>query len=267
MQSRFHDLAVSVALESRASADGSLSPITVVVLVLLAVGLVILLIRLVKAGIHKVPEGEVAVVERLGRFARLVGPGLVWVTPSIEQLRHSVYVRLREEQFIIRNLWFRDVVQVDVEFTICYWLDLHSVDPSLLRDIAYRSATQWRASIEDRAARILRDLISQCDLMDLIGQDPLFREEIERTFVRRLKQVLGEWGVRLDQLGGAWLRDIGLTAELQQALNSVRRTDVDTKTKGAVFDMIRQRYPGLSDVMLLSLFNSIVGGEGREAAL
>lgn len=263
MQAQLHDRAISGILGPGAVAQAGPSVIAVIALIVLMAIFAVLLVRLLRAGLHQVPEGEVAVIERLGRLARLAGPGPVWVTPYYEQIAHVVNVRTREEQFMVRNLWFRDVVQVDVQFTICYWLDLWNVEPSLLRDIAYRSPDQWRASVQNRAARILRDLISQCDLMDVIGQDPVFRDEIEHTFVRRLEQVLGEWGVRLDQLGGAWLRDVRLTADLQRALNDIRRTDVDIKTKGATLDMIRKRYPGLSDVALLSLFNAI-SGEGTE---
>jgi hypothetical protein len=264
MQSLLHDLAMSGVLGLAAAVDSGPSAVATIVVVLLMALFAFALFRLLRSGLHQVPEGDVAVVERLGRFARLDGPGPVWVTPYFEQIKQFVHVRLREEQFMVRNLWFRDVVQVDVQFTICYWLDLWRVEPTLLRDIVYRSPDQWRVSIENRAARILRDLISRCELMDLIGQDPLFRDELEQAFVRRLEQLLGEWGVRLDRLGGAWLRDIRLTADLQRALNNIRRTDVDLKAKGATLDMIRKRYPGLSDVVLLSLFKA-VGGEATDS--
>jgi hypothetical protein len=230
-----------------------------VFLLLLAIPVVSWLRR----GLHRIPEGSIAVTERLGRFVRLAGPGLAWVTPGLEQISHTVLVRLREEQFTTRYLWFRDMVRVDIDFTISYWLDLHSVRPNLLREIAYYSLEQWHGIIESRAARVLQDVISRYNLMEVIGEDQLYRGEIERTFAQGLESELRELGFRLNQPKGVWLRCVELTQELQDALNNMRRTDIDIKTKSAIVDRILQNYPGLSDAALLSLLN-MMGGEGKE---
>lgn len=260
METQLSNFAIPVAIQLGAIEDICLSVIVGVFLLLLAM----LLVRLLRPGLHRIREGEVAVVERLGRFARLAGPGLVWVTPGVEQISHTVPIRLREEQFTIRNLRFGDVVQVDIEFTVYYWLDLHSVKPSLLRDVAYRSTEQWRRTIENNAARILLDAIPQYNAMELIGKDELYREEIERTLARRLEMVLREWGIRLKQPQGAWLRDIQMTEEFQKTLTDIRRTDIDSQTKIAALDRLRQQFPSLSDTHLLWLFINVIGGQEKE---
>jgi hypothetical protein len=155
------------------------------------------------------------------------------------------------------------MVRVDIDFTVSYWLDLHSVRPDLLREVAYYSLEQWHNIVESRAARVLQDVISQFNLMEVIGENQLYRGEIERTFAQGLESELREWGFRLNQPKGMWLRGVELTQELQDALNNMRRTDIDIKTKSAIVDRILLNYPGLSDAALLSLLN-MMGGEGKE---
>jgi regulator of protease activity HflC (stomatin/prohibitin superfamily) len=259
MEAPLSSLTASASLQLDTLADICLFTFVGILIIILLV----LVARLLGTSLRKIPEGEVAIVERLGLFSRVAGPGLVWITPGLEYISRTLNVRLREEQFVTRGLWFRDMVPVDVDFTVCYRLDLHSLKPDLRRQVAYYSPEQWHSMVEGRIARVLQDVISKCELMELIGNDQSCRVKVEHDFTRSLEPELKEWGIDLGQPKGVWLRGVELPEELRKALTDIRRTEIDIKTRGAIVEKILKRYPGLSDVALLSLLN-MIGGRGQE---
>jgi hypothetical protein len=61
--------------------------------IIVIVVLIVLLINLLRASTHVVPEEKRLVIYRLGRFNRLVGPGMVQVIPGLEQVVRTLEVR------------------------------------------------------------------------------------------------------------------------------------------------------------------------------
>jgi len=58
-----------------------------------AVVLVVLVAIAVRSMVQVVPHGERLVIYRLGRFHRVVGPGLVLVLPRLDRVVRSIRVR------------------------------------------------------------------------------------------------------------------------------------------------------------------------------
>ena len=72
-----------------------MDPTTVVVIVL--VGIVLLFVLSVILGsFFTVETAQVAIVQRLGKFARVAGPGLNWKTPFIEAVVHRISMKVQQ---------------------------------------------------------------------------------------------------------------------------------------------------------------------------
>lgn len=61
-------------------------PVTAIAALLLLAGLVLIGL----GGVRRVPEGQVAMVHRLGRYRRTLTPGWRWVVPGLDRVVHLV---------------------------------------------------------------------------------------------------------------------------------------------------------------------------------
>ena len=64
---------------------------------LLFIAIFIFLIILISKSVYMIKQAEVMIIERLGKFDRIIGPGLHIVVPFIEQPRQVVWTFARSE--------------------------------------------------------------------------------------------------------------------------------------------------------------------------
>jgi regulator of protease activity HflC (stomatin/prohibitin superfamily) len=69
----------------------------VTTLLLLFAGIVVIVgLSVVFGSFFTVETGQVAIVQRLGKFARAAGPGLNWKTPFIETVVHRMSMKVQQ---------------------------------------------------------------------------------------------------------------------------------------------------------------------------
>jgi len=225
---------------------------------LVAPASVLLLLLFVGKGFRRVPEGHVAVIERLSQFARTSGPGPVWVTPVLERAVQSVNVRLRPERFVIEGILSREKVPLNFSAMISYSIDF-SVAERLRRQIAYYTPEQWHELVESHLESSLTNVMSTYPALGVIGPDQRSWSDIQEMVRGRLADVLKQWAIVLDESQGVILNNVQLPSQLREALEKALAVGVESKTGMELLDMILHTYPGIPQPILLELMQSLQG--------
>jgi len=147
--------------------------------------LVAMIVVLVAEGVRIVPQQNAWVVERLGRFFRVLEPGFNVIVPFVDRVayRHSlkeVPVDVPEQVCITR-----DNTQLSVDGIIYFQV----VDPRL----ASYGSSNYLAAISQLAQTALRSVIGKMEL------DRTFesRDEINHTIVNVLDEAGRTWGIKV----------------------------------------------------------------------
>jgi regulator of protease activity HflC (stomatin/prohibitin superfamily) len=86
---------------------------------IIPVGIVVAV--LVSSSIKIASQWEKAVVLRLGKYHRLVGPGLFFIIPVIDSIAAWVDQRIRTTSFTAEQTLTKDTVPVDVD-AVLFWV-------------------------------------------------------------------------------------------------------------------------------------------------
>ena len=149
------------------------------------VGLVIFFYGLL--GIKIIKPNERGVVERLGNFNRIIGPGLQFIVPLFEKLRK---VDLREQVADVppQGVITKDNVVVTVDAVIYYEI----TDPkSILYNIA-----NFSYAVTKLAQTNLRNIIGEMELDESLTS----RERINAELRKTLDDATDKWGVRVTRV-------------------------------------------------------------------
>ena len=87
-----------------------------ILFLLLAVFIVVCIL----AGVRIVPQSEKYVVERLGRLRSVLGPGINFIVPFLDRVRHKVSILERQLPSMTQDAITSDNVLVQVETSVFY---------------------------------------------------------------------------------------------------------------------------------------------------
>jgi len=149
------------------------------------VGIVIFFYGLL--GIKIIRPHERGVVERLGNFSRIIGPGLQWIFPFFEKVRK---VDLREQVADVppQGVITKDNVVVTVDAVIYYEI----TDPkSILYNIA-----NFTYAVTKLAQTNLRNIIGEMELDESLTS----RERINSQLRQTLDDATDKWGVKVTRV-------------------------------------------------------------------
>ena len=149
-----------------------------------ALGVVIIVAIAVMASIKILREYERAVVFFLGRFQRVMGPGLIIVIPVVQQ---TVRVDLRTRVFDVppQDVITRDNVSVKVNAVVY----LRVVDPQL----AIIQVANFSEATSQLAQTTLRAILGKHELDALLAEREKLNSDIQAT----LDQQTDAWGIKV----------------------------------------------------------------------
>ena len=149
-----------------------------------ALGVVIIVAIAVMASIKILREYERAVVFFLGRFQRVMGPGLIIVIPVVQQL---VRVDLRTRVFDVppQDVITRDNVSVKVNAVVY----LRVVDPQL----AIIQVANFSEATSQLSQTTLRAILGKHELDALLAEREKLNSDIQAT----LDQQTDAWGIKV----------------------------------------------------------------------
>ncbi len=149
----------------------------------LTIIIVVFAIIILRKAIKIVPQSQIFVIERFGKFTRALKPGLSLIVPFLDRVAHKVSVLERQlPQFEI-SVITKDNVEVKLESTVFYRV----TDPSRT---VYR-IENVDAAVNTTATSIVRSAAGKLDLDDLQSSRDSMNEEISIN----LQQAADVWGI------------------------------------------------------------------------
>ncbi|MFT4743989.1 MAG: regulator of protease activity HflC (stomatin/prohibitin superfamily) [Yoonia sp.] len=173
--------------------------------------LAVFIIVCIYAGVRIVPQSEKHVVERFGRLRVVLGPGINFIVPFLDKIRHKVSVLERQLPSMTQDAITSDNVLVQVETSVFYRIIEPEKTVYRIRDVD--------AAISTTVAGIVRSEIGRMEL-DQVQANRSTLIDAVRT---QVAQQVDDWGIEVTR---AEILDVNLddatrSAMLQQ-LNAER---------------------------------------------
>ncbi|HEX5494873.1 MAG TPA: SPFH domain-containing protein [Mycobacteriales bacterium] len=176
-----------------------MSPGALVAVVVIVVAVCAVLVRSVRV----VPQASAAVVERLGRFQRVLAPGLSMLVPFTDRVRARIDLREQVISFPPQPVITSDNVTVNID-TVVY------VQVTDARAATYEIANYLQA-VEQLTVTTLRNVVGGMNLEETLTS----RDAINSRLRGELDEATGKWGIRA---GRVELRAIEPPASIQNSM-------------------------------------------------
>ena len=138
--------------------------------------------------IRIIPQASAGIVERLGRYHRTLGAGLVIIIPFIDRLRPLLDMRERVVSFPPQPVITEDNLVVSIDTVIYFQV----TDP---KDALYE-IENFIQGIEQLTVTTLRNVVGGLDLEQALTS----RDSINAALRGVLDDATGKWGVRVNRV-------------------------------------------------------------------
>lgn len=166
--------------------------------------LLLAVIVYVISGIKFVPQQQVYVIERLGKYDRSLDAGVRLVWPIIERVRAKVDMRLLQIDIEPQNVITKDNVGVTIDSTVFYQV-------TDAKQATYSVASLY-AAISNICQSAMRQSIGKMVLDETLDG----RERIAADIRTALDDATANWGIRIERVE---ILDIEPPADIRQAMN------------------------------------------------
>ena len=160
---------------------------------LLTAGVLIVIALLLIRSIRIIPQATAGVVERLGRFHKVLNAGVNLVFPFIDVIRRTVDLREQVVDFQPQSVITEDNLVVSIDTVIYYQV----TDPKS----ATYEINNFVIGIEQLTVTTLRNVVGSLDLEEALTS----RETINKALRTVLDEATDKWGVRVNRVE---IRDI-----------------------------------------------------------
>jgi len=190
------------------------------IVVLLLAAFIILCIFL---GVRIVPQSDKFVVERFGRLRAVLGPGINFIVPFLDRVRHKISILERQLPTASQDAITKDNVLVQVETSVFYRILEPEKTVYRIRDVD--------AAIATTVAGIVRAGIGEMDLDEVQSN----RQQLIMQIKRQVADAVDDWGIEVTR---AEILDVNLDqatrdAMLQQLNAERERRAAVTRAEGA----------------------------------
>src|SRR6266540_1491944 len=185
----------------------------------IAVGLLFLVVLILARAVKVVPQKQVKIIERLGKFHSLADAGMPIILPFVDSVRATHDLRERITRIEPQPVITRDNVTMEVDAVIYYLL----VDP--VRATYEVQNLEW--GIEQLTLSALRNAIGLLDLDHTLAS----RDTINTQLRAALDSATQQWGVKVVRVELKNIdppEEIKLTMEKQMTAERARRAVVTT---------------------------------------
>lgn len=175
----------------------------------LVVILLFVITVLVKS-IALIPQGEAAVIERLGRYTRTVSGGITLLVPFIDRVRAKVDTRERVVSFPPQAVITQDNLTVAIDTVVTFQIN----DPAR----AIYGVDNYIVGVEQISTATLRDVVGGMTLEETLTS----REVINRRLRGELDAATTKWGLRISRVE---LKAIDPPPSIQQSMEKQMKAD------------------------------------------
>jgi regulator of protease activity HflC (stomatin/prohibitin superfamily) len=193
----------------------------VIALIVLAVFLFIV----AASGVRIVPQARAGVVERLGRYARTLDPGLTLIVPFIDRVKPLIDLREQVVTFPPQPVITEDNLVVGIDTVIYFTV----TDP---KAATYEVANPLQA-IEQLTVTTLRNVIGGLTLEETLTS----RDNINSQLRVVLDEATGRWGIRVNRVE---LKSVEPPRTVQEAMEKQMRAERDRRAAILTAEGVKQ---------------------------
>lgn len=172
--------------------------------------LVVLVAAVVVKSIALIPQGEAAVIERLGRYTRTVSGGLTFLIPFIDRVRAKVDTRERVVSFPPQAVITQDNLTVAIDIVVTFQINE--------AEKAIYGVDNYIVGVEQISVATLRDVVGGMTLEETLTS----RDVINRRLRGELDAATTKWGLRISRVE---LKAIDPPPSIQQSMEMQMKAD------------------------------------------
>lgn len=172
--------------------------------------IVVVVVVFISLTVKIVPQQRVGVVERLGKFNRLLTPGLNILIPVIDHVRLYHDLRIQQANVPPQTVITKDNVQVQIDTIIFYQV----VGP----EQATYGISDYVYGVRNITTATLRQIIGRMELDETLSG----REKISTDIRIALDEATEKWGVRIERVE---VIDIKPPLDIQEAMDKQMKAE------------------------------------------
>ncbi|EEW56907.1 Putative stomatin/prohibitin-family membrane protease subunit YbbK [Tritonibacter mobilis] len=154
-------------------------------------------------GVRIVPQSEKYVVERFGRLKSVLGPGINFIVPFLDVVRHKVSILERQLPNASQDAITRDNVLVEIDTSVFYRILEPEKTVYRIRDVD--------GAISTTVAGIVRAEIGKMDLDEVQSNRSQLIGEIKKS----VESAVDDWGIEVTR---AEILDVNLDQATRDAM-------------------------------------------------
>jgi regulator of protease activity HflC (stomatin/prohibitin superfamily) len=166
------------------------------------------------SGVRIVPQARAGVVERLGRYARTLDPGLTLIIPFVDRVKPLLDLREQVVTFPPQPVITEDNLVVGID-TVIYFTVTDA------KAATYEVANPLQA-IEQLTVTTLRNVIGGLTLEEVLTS----RDNINAQLRLVLDEATGRWGIRVNRVE---LKSVEPPRTVQEAMEKQMRAERDRR--------------------------------------
>lgn len=161
-------------------------------------------------------EWERGVLLRLGRFQRVLEPGINWTFPGFDRLVAVVDMRIRSTPFSAEKTLTKDTVPVNVD-AVLFWV-VTDAKKAIVEVEHYAATVSWAAQTT------LRDVIGHTELVRMISD----REQVDEQLQEIIDTKTTDWGATVQSVE---IRDVRIPGALEDAMSRKAQADREREAR------------------------------------
>jgi regulator of protease activity HflC (stomatin/prohibitin superfamily) len=165
---------------------------------------------------RQLKEWERGVLLRLGRFERVLGPGISWTFPGFDRLVATVDMRIRSTPFQAEKTLTKDTVPVNVD-AVLFWV-VTDARRAIVEVEHYAATVSWAAQTT------LRDVIGHTELVRMISD----REQVDHQLQEIIDAKTSDWGITVQSVE---IRDVRLPSILEDSMSRKAQADRESEAR------------------------------------
>src|SRR6187397_2689413 len=177
------------------------------------------------SGIRIVPQARAGVVERLGRYARTLEPGLALIVPFVDRVKPLIDLREQVVTFPPQPVITEDNLVVGIDTVIYFTV----TDP---KAVTYEVANPLQA-MEQLTVTTLRNVIGGMTLEETLTS----RDSVNSQLRAVLDEATGRWGIRV---GRVELKSVEPPRTVQEAMEKQMRAERDRRATILTAEGVKQ---------------------------
>lgn len=163
-----------------------------------------------------IKEWERGVLLRLGKFRRILSPGIAWIVPGFDMITTAVDMRIRSTAFSAEKCLTRDTVPVNVD-AVLFWV-VTDAQRSILEVKDFLKTISWAAQTT------LRDVIGRAELVRMISD----REALDTELQETIDAKTADWGITVQSVE---IRDVKIPGGLEDAMSRKAQADREKEAR------------------------------------